>query len=46
MTGGNVPGNDLKALAPWVGLEPTAYGLTVRRSTIELPGSKSQTAGV
>ena len=32
----------MRDLAPRVGLEPTAYGLTVRRSTIELPGSKSR----
>ena len=26
-------------LAPWVGIEPTTNGLTVRRSTAELPGN-------
>jgi len=30
-----------RKLAPRVGFEPTAYGLTVRRSTVELPGTKS-----
>src|SRR5579872_488195 len=32
-------------MAPWVGIEPTTNGLTVRRSTAELPGNTRKLEG-
>jgi hypothetical protein len=40
-----VTGIDHEELAPRAGLEPATNGLTVRRSTTELPGNRSLNGG-